>query len=87
MLGKIIFQIDSEDLSEAQEERIIAKRLLSYFGDSPGLVGLVEHLNYDAASWRDFALAVTKEFTPEDPRNRSRCGRMLTNPSEISSRR
>lgn len=60
--------MNSEELSEGEKERLIVKRLLSYFGDSSGLVGLVEHLDYDAAPWRDLVLAVTKEFSPENPR-------------------
>ncbi|QSS54083.1 hypothetical protein I7I53_01537 [Histoplasma capsulatum var. duboisii H88] len=49
-------------------ERSVARRLLSHFGDSPGLVGLVEHLDYNTALWRDLVLDVTKEFSPENPR-------------------
>ncbi|KKZ62001.1 hypothetical protein EMCG_03462 [[Emmonsia] crescens] len=68
MLQKIMFRIDSEGLTEEEKERLVARRLLSHFGDSPGLVGLVEHLDYDAASWRDLILDVIKEFSPENPR-------------------
>ncbi|KAL2360307.1 hypothetical protein RJZ56_006826 [Blastomyces dermatitidis] len=68
MLQKIIFRIDSEGLTEEEKERLVARRLLSHFGDSPGLVGLVEHLDYDAASWRDLVLDVIKEFSPKNPR-------------------
>lgn len=68
MLQKIIFRIDSEELSGGEKERLIVKLLLSHFGDSSGLVGFVEHLDYDAAPWRDLVLAVTKEFSPENPR-------------------
>ncbi|KAG5295510.1 hypothetical protein I7I50_08279 [Histoplasma capsulatum G186AR] len=68
MLQKIIFRIDSEGLTEEEKERLVARRLLSHFGDSPGLVGLVEHLDYDAAPWRDLVLDVIKEFSPENPR-------------------
>ncbi|KLJ13792.1 hypothetical protein EMPG_11291 [Blastomyces silverae] len=68
MLQNIIFRIDSEGLTEEEKERLVARRLLSHFGDSPGLVGLVEHLDYDAAPWRDLVLDVIKEFSLENPR-------------------
>jgi serine/threonine protein kinase len=44
------------------------KRLLSHFGDGPGLVGLLEHLDDEASRWRDLVLVVVKEFTTSDPR-------------------
>ncbi|KAM5447984.1 hypothetical protein McanCB49686_007382 [Microsporum canis] len=53
---------------EMEKERIIAKRLLSHFGDGPGLVGLLEHLEDDSAERRDILIAVVDEFTPDDPR-------------------
>ncbi|KAM5443600.1 RIBULOSE-phosphate 3-epimerase [Microsporum ferrugineum] len=68
MLRKIIFHTDGECTSNAEKERIIVKRLLSHFGDGPGLVGLLEHLEDDSAEWRDILVAVVDEFTPDDPR-------------------
>ncbi|OBT53182.1 hypothetical protein VE04_06181 [Pseudogymnoascus sp. 24MN13] len=67
-LRKIIFRIDSEGLSRADEERLVVKRLLFNFGDGPGLVGLIDHLDDSVASWRDLVLDVTPEFTTTNPR-------------------
>ncbi|KAM5504027.1 hypothetical protein McanMca71_003656 [Microsporum canis] len=64
----IIFHINGECTSNTEKERIIAKRLLSHFGDGPGLVGLLEHLEDDSAERRDILIAVVDEFTPDDPR-------------------
>jgi ribulose-phosphate 3-epimerase len=70
MLRRILFRIDTEGLSEAEKERLTVKRLLSHFGDGPGLVGLLEHLDDESASWRDLVLVlvVVNEFTTNDPR-------------------
>ncbi|KFY50734.1 hypothetical protein V496_09209 [Pseudogymnoascus sp. VKM F-4515 (FW-2607)] len=68
MLRKIIFRINGEGLSLADEERIVVKRLLSHFGDGPGLIGFVEHLDDSVAAWRDLVLDVIPEFTTTDPR-------------------
>ncbi|KFZ20634.1 hypothetical protein V502_03116 [Pseudogymnoascus sp. VKM F-4520 (FW-2644)] len=68
ILRKIIFRINGEGLSRADEERIVVKRLLSHFGDGPGLIGLVEHLDDSVAAWRDLVLDVIPEFTTTDPR-------------------
>jgi ribulose-phosphate 3-epimerase len=68
MLREIIFRINSEGLSPADKERIVAKRMLSHFGDGPGSVGLVEHLDDSAAAWRDLVLDVVPEFTTTNPR-------------------
>ncbi|KFY27189.1 hypothetical protein V491_00984 [Pseudogymnoascus sp. VKM F-3775] len=68
MLRKIIFRIDSEGLSRADEERLVIKRLLSHFGDGPGLVGYIEHLDDSDTAWRDIVLDVIPEFTTTDPR-------------------
>ncbi|KFZ18235.1 hypothetical protein V501_01319 [Pseudogymnoascus sp. VKM F-4519 (FW-2642)] len=68
MLRKIIFRIDSEGLSRADEERLVVKRLLSHFGDGPGLVGLIDHLDDSVASWRDLVLDFIPEFTTTNPR-------------------
>jgi serine/threonine protein kinase len=67
-LQSIIFRIDIEGLSEAEKERLRVQRLLSHFGDGPGLVGLLEHLDDEASWWRDLVLVVVKEFTTNDPR-------------------
>ncbi|EGC47927.1 conserved hypothetical protein [Histoplasma capsulatum var. duboisii H88] len=63
-----ISDLEMGGLTEEEMERSVARRLLSHFGDSPGLVGLVEHLDYNTALWRDLVLDVTKEFSPENPR-------------------
>lgn len=68
MLRKVIFRIESEGLSRADEERLVVKRVLSNFGDGPGLVGLIDHLDDSVASWRDLVLDVTPEFTATNPR-------------------
>lgn len=68
MLRKIIFRINREGLSPADEERIVVKRMLSHFGDGPGPVGLVEHLDHSAAAWRDLVLDAVPEFTTINPR-------------------
>ncbi|OBT84108.1 hypothetical protein VE02_07753 [Pseudogymnoascus sp. 03VT05] len=68
MLRKIIFRIDSEGLSRADEERLAIKRLLSHFGNGPGLVGLIDHLDDSVAAWRDLILDVIPEFTTTNPR-------------------
>jgi serine/threonine protein kinase len=68
MLRKIIFRIDSEGLSGADEERLVIRRLLSHFGDGPGLVGLIDHLDDSVAAWRDFVLDIIPEFTTTNPR-------------------
>lgn len=71
MLRRIILRIDEEEerqLSSAEKERIIVRRLLSHFGDSPGLVGLLNHLDEESAQWRDLVLDVIKEFTADNPR-------------------
>ncbi|OAX79739.1 hypothetical protein ACJ72_05941 [Emergomyces africanus] len=67
VLQKIVFHTNSEELAEAEKKRLVARRLLSHFGDSPVLVGLVEHLDYDAEPWRDLILDVIKEFSPVNP--------------------
>ncbi|RDL32568.1 CMGC protein kinase [Venustampulla echinocandica] len=67
-LVRIIFRIDTEGLSEAEKEKLIVRRLLSYFADGPGLVGLLEHLDDSVAQWRDLVLATVPEFTTTDPR-------------------
>ncbi|KFX95874.1 hypothetical protein O988_05578 [Pseudogymnoascus sp. VKM F-3808] len=54
-------------LSPPDEEKIVVKRMLSHFGDGPGLVGLVEHLDDSAAAWRDVVLDVVPEFTTSNP--------------------
>lgn len=69
MLWKIVMRVDDEGISGAEKERIIVKRLLSYFGDRDGLVGFLGHLNDDSARWRDLVLAVIEEFTPDNPRH------------------
>ncbi|EEP79948.1 predicted protein [Uncinocarpus reesii 1704] len=68
VLRQIIFRIDKEGLSGAERERIIVKRLLSYFGDGPGLVGFLGYLDDESARWRDLVLAVAEEFNPDDAR-------------------
>lgn len=68
MLRKIIFRIDSEGLSSADEERLVVKRLLSHFGDGPGLVSYIEHLDNSDTAWRNIVLDVIPEFTTTDPR-------------------
>ncbi|KAF3483973.1 uncharacterized protein GIQ15_03297 [Arthroderma uncinatum] len=68
MLRKIIFRIDEGSLSRAEKERIIVKRLLSHFGDGPGLVGFLHHLEDNSAKWRDLVVTIADEFTPADPR-------------------
>lgn len=42
--------------------------LLSYFGDGPGLVGLLEYLDEESADWRDLMVATMQDFTAENPR-------------------
>lgn len=68
MLQKILFHFNSGGLTEEETERSVARHLLSHFGDSPGLVSLVEHLDYNTAPWRDLVLDVTNEFSLENPR-------------------
>lgn len=68
MFRKIIFRIDAEGLSVAEKERVIVKRLLSHFGDGPGLAGLLGHLDADSAKWHGLIMAVADEFTTDDPR-------------------
>ncbi|WEW61819.1 hypothetical protein PRK78_007315 [Emydomyces testavorans] len=68
VLRQIIFRIDKEGLSGAERERIIVKRLLSYFGDGSGLVGFLGHLDDESARWRDLLLAVAEEFNADDAR-------------------
>jgi ribulose-phosphate 3-epimerase len=71
MLRRIILRVVDEkgaELSEAEKEHMIVKRLLSHFGDGPGLVGLLDHLDEESAQWRDLVLAVMTEFTSDNPR-------------------
>ncbi|KAK4150811.1 CMGC protein kinase [Chaetomidium leptoderma] len=71
MLRRIVIRLVDDkgaELSEAEQERIIVKRLLSHFGDGPGLVGLLDHLDDESAQWRDLVLAVMEEFTSDSPR-------------------
>ncbi|EGE08041.1 CMGC/CDK protein kinase [Trichophyton equinum CBS 127.97] len=68
MLHKNIFYIEERDVGVYEKDRIIAKRLLSHFGDGPGLVRFLQHLEDDSAEWRDIVVAVADGFTPEDPR-------------------
>ncbi|EFR02289.1 CMGC/CDK protein kinase [Nannizzia gypsea CBS 118893] len=68
MFRKNIFRIDEDIESDFEKERIIAKRLLSHFGDAPSLIGFLEHLEDDSAQWRDIVVAVIDEFTSENPR-------------------
>ena len=71
MLQRIILRVVEEkgaELPEAEKERMIVKRLLSHFGDGPGLVGLLDHLDEESAQWRDLVLAVMTEFTSDHPR-------------------
>ena len=71
MLRRVVLGIIGEEgrkSSEGDKERIIVKRLLSHFGDGPGLVGLLDHLDNETAEWRDLVLAVMKEFNGDNPR-------------------
>jgi hypothetical protein len=71
MLRKIIFQVENQDSTTAasNQERIIAQRMISHFGDGPGLRGFVQtHLEEDSRSFRDLVLDIVREFTPENPR-------------------
>jgi serine/threonine protein kinase len=71
MLRRIVLGIVDEEgtkSSEGDKERIIMKRLLSHFGDGPGLVGLLDHLDEESAEWRDLVLAVMELFTSDNPR-------------------
>lgn len=73
MLRKIIFQVENHDPvandNDNDHERIIVRRMLSHFGDGPGLAGFVgTHLAEDSQQFRELMLDVVKEFTPENPR-------------------
>ncbi|EZF39065.1 serine/threonine protein kinase [Trichophyton rubrum D6] len=86
MLHKNIFYINERDVDVYEKDRIIAKRLLSNFGDGPGLVGFLQHLEDDSAEWRDIVVAVADEsLLRRTHGSHFRRGRMSMNLFEMSS--
>lgn len=68
MLRMIIFRMD-DSLGATDQERATVRRLLSTFGDGPGLVGFVEnHLCEDSQSFGELIMDVIQESNTKNPR-------------------
>ena len=68
MLRMIVFRTD-DSLSAIERERAIVQRMLSTFGDGPGLVGFVEnHLREEDARFGELVMDVVRDFNAGNPR-------------------